>query len=84
MVSGILVMAGWAMTPLLVFVIGGIAVRRQVRRGGAPPLSPPAARLEELRRAHALQPDRNRGRMAEALRLAETAPGSGTSFHTGT
>ncbi|WP_068253226.1 hypothetical protein [Janibacter corallicola] len=82
MVSGFLVMAGWAMTPLLVFVIGGIAVRRQVRRGwGAGPPARPAARLEELRRESARQP--HRGRMAEALRLAEAAPGAGTSFHAG-
>lgn len=83
MVSGFLVVAGWAMAPLLVFAIGGIAVRRQDRRRGAPPPARPAARLEELRRERARQPDRSRGRMAEALRLAETAPGVGTSFHTG-
>ena len=76
MVSEVLVVAGWATTPLLVFCIGGLAVRRQERHRGEPEEMRAAVRLEELRRERARQAAPPRGRMAEAMRLAEAGHGA--------
>lgn len=71
MVSGFLVVAGWVVAPLLVFAIGGLALRRQERHRGVPEPTQAAVRLAQLRRERAVAPAPVRGRMAEAVRLAE-------------
>ncbi len=79
--SQIAVVAGWAGTPLLGFIVAGVAVRRQERRVSTFTPVVPVRRLEELRAERARRPEAVRGRMAEAVRLAEAGYGGSSSLH---
>lgn len=68
-----MLLAGWLATPVIAFVVGRFAVRRVAHSTRARPSITSEQRLEELRRRAASGQRVTRGRMADALRMAEDA-----------
>lgn len=61
---------GWAAIPVVAYVIGRVAIRRSNQRAAQRPRVDATVRLAELRE-RAVDGALIRGRMAEAIRLAE-------------
>lgn len=70
------VLVTWLAVPLLMFVGAKVVIRRSKRRAIRVTVFDPLARLEQLRAKHELVQGGARGRMVEALRLAEDPAGS--------
>lgn len=68
--------AGWMMVPLVAYVGGRCLIGRTRHKMGRLPTFDPERRLEELRRRVAEGRRTPRGRMAEAVWLAESAHAS--------
>ncbi|GAA3621137.1 hypothetical protein GCM10022199_27000 [Marihabitans asiaticum] len=65
-----IVFLGWASVPVVAYGVGMVALRRAGRRPGDRSATDSTARLEELRR-RPVEGSVTRGRMAEAIRLAD-------------
>ncbi|WP_068263142.1 hypothetical protein [Janibacter limosus] len=61
---------GWAAMPVVAYVVGRMAIRRSKRRTAERPQMDATTRVSELRRRRA-EAGATRGRMAEAIRLAQ-------------
>lgn len=77
----VLVFLGWAAVPAIAYGTSLALLRRSVQRRGPRPSITPADRLDEIRRRRVTAD--GRGRMAEALRLAEGPAASRLPAHRG-
>lgn len=68
----------WLVLPLVAFVMAGVLIPRRERRAPTAPPFDPARRLEQLRERRRLDQYTSRGRMSEALRLAESSAATAT------
>lgn len=69
-----MVFVGWAAVPLVAYVLGRLAIRRSRVRSADRPQTDALTRLTEMRE-RALDGVVTRGRMVEAIRLAEGPAG---------